>query len=139
MRKYFRTGDIGMLKAGELFVVGRLKDTLVIRGLKYQPEDIEYIIIASHPSLRSAACVAFTIDHGHGEQLVILQEMKKTAYAYAEEIRGCIKNSVYEAFGLAVLDTILLPQGKISKTTSGKIMRNDNRTKYLQGEFSESL
>lgn len=134
---YFKTGDIGILKEGELYVIGRLKDTLIVRGLKYQPEDLEYVITNSHASLAAMFGAVFTTDEESGEKLIVLQEIKKESTAPAAEIKHAIKKSVFESFGLTVFDIILLPFGKIARTTSGKIKRSDNRLRYLKGEFSE--
>ncbi len=137
MISYFRTGDIGILAKDELFVIGRLKDTLLIRGLKYPPEDLEYVVSGSHPAIQSMSSVVFSIEQDDEQKVIVLQEIKKMDGSRHElaEIRNCIADSIYQSFGLSVFDIILLPKGSILKTTSGKIMRSDNRIKYLKGEF----
>ena len=141
IQQYFRTGDLGVMEKGELFVVGRITDMLVIRGLKYAPEDLEYIIMQSHPALTALTCTVFSIGLDDEEKVVVLQELRKMgndAYDLVD-IRNSIKDSVYQAFGLPVFDIILLPQGSILKTTSGKIKRKENRINYLHGNFLNKL
>lgn len=137
---YLRTGDLAFMQRGELFVVGRMTDTLLIRGLKYAPEDLEYIITQSHPALAASTSTVFTINQDEEEKIVVLQELKKIHDSHdLESIRNSIKDSIYQALGLTVFDIILLPEGSILKTTSGKIRRSDTRIKYMQGKFSKSL
>lgn len=136
MITYFRTGDIGILAKDELFVIGRLKDVLLIRGLKYPPEDLEYVVSGSHPAIQAMSSVVFSIEHDNEQKIIVLQEREKMDdRSLYLEIRNCIADSIYQSFGLSVFDIILLPKGRILKTTSGKMMRSDNCTKYLKGEF----
>ncbi|HRG79961.1 MAG TPA: AMP-binding protein, partial [Cyclobacteriaceae bacterium] len=140
IHRFLRTGDLGIMEKGELFVVGRITDTLLIRGLKYAPEDLEYIIEQSHPALAVLTCTVFSINRNDEEKIVVLQELKKIHDRHdLESIRNSIKDSIYQALGLTVFDIILLPEGSILKTTSGKIKRSDTRIKYMQGKFSEAL
>lgn len=137
LKPYLKTGDVGALKHGELFVMGRLTDTLIINGLKYQPEDLEYVIARAHPSIASMTCAAFCVEKENTTRLIVVQEIKKSNIESAEEVKASIKNSIFEAFGLPVFVVILLAEGRILKTTSGKVMRNKNRIMYLQNEFIE--
>ncbi len=140
IHRFLRTGDLGIMEKGELFVVGRITDTLLIRGLKYAPEDLEYIITQSHLALSASTSTVFTINQDDEEKIVVLQELKKIHDRHdLESIRNSIKDSIYQALGLTVFDIILLPEGSILKTTSGKIKRSDTRIKYMQGKFSEAL
>ncbi len=136
-QSFFRTGDKGFMVAGELYVVGRYNDTLLIRGLKYQPEDLEYVITHSLSTPLTLPCVVFSISKNEEEKIVVLMEVKVIPGSdRPDDIKNSIRDCIFQAFGLTVFDIILLPQGSILKTTSGKIKRNDTKIKYLQGKFS---
>ncbi|MEQ1587319.1 MAG: AMP-binding protein [Cyclobacteriaceae bacterium] len=139
-QSYFRTGDKGFLVADELYVVGRFNDTIHIHGLKYQPEDLEYIIINSHPTLFTSPCAVFSILKNEEEKIVVLLEVKEmTDSDKSIEVENSIRDCIFQAFGLTVFDIILLPQGSILKTTSGKIKRSETKFNYLQGKFSNEV
>lgn len=141
LHRFLRTGDLGIMEKGELFVVGRITDTLLIRGLKYAPEDLEYTIAQSHKALSALTSTVFSIIQDDEEKIVVLQELKKMNNAEYDhvDIRNSIKDSLYQAFGLPVFDIILLPQGSILKTTSGKIKRKENRINYMRMNFLNQL
>jgi acyl-CoA synthetase (AMP-forming)/AMP-acid ligase II len=73
---FLRTGDLGFMKDGELFVTGRLKDLIIISGRKLYPQDIELTVEQSHPALRPACCAAFSVDGTGEEQLIIAAEVE---------------------------------------------------------------
>ncbi len=131
---FFKTGDLGFLDQEELYVVGRLKDTLNIRGTKYQPEDLEYIIAQCHPSLAAMPCAVISIQQ-EVEKIVVLQEIKRdiTDYNTRQAIKESITQAIFVAFGLSVYDIKLLQQGSLRKTTSGKVKRLENRELYENG------
>ncbi|MEG5061534.1 AMP-binding protein [Microcoleus sp. A2-D2] len=84
---FLRTGDLGFLRDGELFVTGRLKDLIIIRGRNFYPQDIERTADRSHPSLRQGAIAAFSVEADGEEQLIIVQELEaRKAPNDAEEI-----------------------------------------------------
>ncbi|MEM9002218.1 MAG: AMP-binding protein [Cyanobacteria bacterium P01_F01_bin.86] len=132
-RPFLRTGDLGFLFSGELFVTGRLKDLIVIRGQNYYPQDIELSIKQAHTSLQPAAAV-FSLSpeeaQSSQEQLVIVQELSRTAVrqirkktlavsAIVEAIKACVS----QQHGLQVWAVVLLKPGALPKTTSGKVKR----------------
>ncbi len=109
---YLRTGDLGFMVAGQLFVTGRLKDLIIIRGRNHYPQDIEQTSGKSHPALEQDATAAFTVDVGGMEQLVVVQEVKRTAMkklvtALAE---GCIRMEVET---LAAIKAGEAPKGEV--------------------------
>jgi acyl-CoA synthetase (AMP-forming)/AMP-acid ligase II len=142
-RRWLHTGDEGMLDAeGELYITGRLKETIIKGGRNYAPAQIEEIIEALD-GIRPGRSVVFGItDARIGTQRVVaVAELRDGTSpqplrdALMREIRARI-DEVYRPAGGTVLDHILLvSSGTLSKTTSGKRMRLDARTRFLQGEF----
>lgn len=132
-KTYFKTGDLGFLSEGELFVAGRMKDTLNVRGTNYQPEDLEYIIAQCHPQLAAMPCAVVSIQQ-ESEKIVVLQELSGSASdIQRQSVREAIAQAVFMSFGLSVFDIKLLPPGSLQKTTSGKMKRLENRKLYEQG------
>ena len=137
-RRYLRTGDLGFIADGELYVVGRLKDLVIIRGRNYYPQDIEHTVASSHPALRPGGCAAFSVSAaGGGEHLVVVQEVKpgEGTRAGAEDIAGAIRAAVIHEHQVAVGDLVLTLPGQLQKTSSGKIMRSAARKRYLEAGF----
>lgn len=122
---FLRTGDLGFLQDGELFVTGRLKDLIIIRGRNYYPQDIELTVEQAHLALRPASGAAFSIDVDDQEQLVVVQEVYRQALRKlnAAEIIQAIRQAITEHHGLQVHAVFLLKTGSIPKTSSGKIQR----------------
>lgn len=135
---FLRTGDLGFLRDGELFVTGRLKDLLVIGGRNHYPQDLELSAETSHWSLRPGCTAAFSVDAGEeaGEQPVVVAETAPEALGESEKIVGLIRGAIGEAHGLPVRDVVLVRPGTIPKTSSGKIQRRATRTAYLEGTLS---
>lgn len=135
---FLRTGDLGFLKKGELFVTGRLKDMIIIRGRNYYPHDIEYTVERSHSALRNGCCAAFSVDHEGDEKLVVVQEIKSglDENFNAEEVLAAISRSVSEQHELSVFSTVLIRSGSIPKTSSGKIQRWACRKGYLENTLA---
>ncbi len=128
---YLRTGDLGFLYEGEIFVCGRSKDLIIIRGVNYYPQDIEAIVEGASPRIRKGGAVAFAVDIG-GEALVVLAEVRKAGdLPDAAEIAKAIRTQYYiEPHTIA-----FVPHGSIAKTTSGKIARALTRQRWQDGEL----
>ena len=135
---FLRTGDLGFVKDGELFVTGRLKDLIIIRGHNYYPSDIEITVAASHPDLIPHSCAAFSVDFDGEEQLVIAQEVERKALRRldTEEVVRAIRASVTKHHALEVRAVVLLKPGSLPRTSSGKTQHFACRTKFLAGEFN---
>ncbi|MFG3586074.1 fatty acyl-AMP ligase [Streptomyces sp. NPDC047990] len=135
--RFLRTGDLGFLRDGELFVTGRLKDLMVVDGRNHYPQDLELSAETSHWALRPGCTAAFSVDAGEkGEQPVLVAETAPEALGEAEKIVDLIRGAIGEAHGLPVRDVVLVHPGTIPKTSSGKIQRRATRTAYLDGTLT---
>ena len=134
---FLRTGDLGFLKDDELFITGRIKDLIVIRGSNHYPQDIELTVEQSHPSLRSGYGAVFSIDENEQERLVILCEIKRTDLRKldADEVIQAIRKAVSKEHELDVYAVLLLKTASIPKTSSGKIQRQACRTQFLNNQL----
>lgn len=138
---FLRTGDLGFLKDGELFVTGRLKDLIIIAGHNHYPQDIELTVERSHPSVRPGCCAAFSVDIAGEERLVIVAEVerryqpKQDQSPDVEVVARAIRRAVAESHELRVYAVLPLKPGSIPKTSSGKIQRHICRTSFLTGSL----
>jgi acyl-CoA synthetase (AMP-forming)/AMP-acid ligase II len=138
---FLRTGDLGFLDGGELFVTGRLKDLIIIRGRNLYPQDIELSVERSHPALRPGCGAAFSIELGAEERLVVVQELERTESASplpeetVEAIAEAVRRAVAEEHEAQVQQLVLLRAGSIPKTSSGKIQRRACRAALLAGKL----
>jgi len=135
---FLRTGDLGFCIDGELFVTGRLKDVIIIRGRNHYPQDIELTVERSHPALRSNSGAAFSLDIDGKEELVIVQEIERT-YLHTmnvKEIVGNIRQAVGEEHELQTYAIFLLKTGSIPKTSSGKIQHYASKTGFINGSLN---
>ena len=133
---FLRTGDLGFVKDGELFVAGRLKDLIIIRGLNYDPHDIEVTAQRSHPALQPHGGAAFSLPVAGEERLVILHELRRThRRADTEEIVKAIRRAVAEEQELPVHTVALVRPGAIARTSSGKVQRYLCRQQFMAGQL----
>jgi acyl-CoA synthetase (AMP-forming)/AMP-acid ligase II len=151
---FLRTGDLGFLHDGALFVTGRLKDLIVIRGRNYYPQDIELTVENCHPAIRKSCCAVFSIDVDGREELIVLAEIE-ARYSPAreateaplanalnrkllngQELIKTIRREIAGEHDLQVYKVALLKTGAILKTSSGKVQRRACRAAFLNGELS---
>lgn len=130
---FLRTGDLGFLHNGELFVTGRLKDLIIIRGRNHYPQDIELTVDKSHPALRPCCSAAFSVEVEGEERLIVAQEVERSYLRNldVDEIVGTIRKAVSEQYELQVYAVLLLKTSSIPKTSSGKIQRYACRSGFL--------
>jgi len=132
---FLRTGDLGVMKGGELFVVGRLKDLIIIRGRNHYPHDIETTVQAVHPSLRAGGGAAFSVEVEDDERLVVVQELGGHAGLDVDALMADIRQAVTEQHEVQVHAVVLIKQGTLPKTSSGKVQRRLCREKFLTDEL----
>ena len=153
---FMRTGDLGFLDHGELFITGRLKDLIIIRGNNHYPQDIERTVEQSHPSLRPGCGAAFAIEIDGEERLVVVQEVERRSQpsqprhperrlvaidpghdpehpqpVCMDTVVGQIRQAIAEQHGIQAHAVVLLRAGSIPKTSSGKIQRYACRHGFL--------
>jgi acyl-CoA synthetase (AMP-forming)/AMP-acid ligase II len=137
---FLRTGDLGFIHEGELFITGRLKDTIILRGRNVYPQDIERTAEESHPGLRKGCNAAFAIDGQNENRVVLLQEVSSDYFVLedlkADEICSTIRTAVAVNHGIQVHDVVLIKSNTLLKTTSGKVQRSACRTEYLSGKLA---
>ncbi|CAN5410555.1 hypothetical protein BH10CHL1_BH10CHL1_06680 [soil metagenome] len=135
---FLRTGDLGFLQGTELFVTGRLKDLIIIRGRNHYPQDIEQTVEKSHEALQAGAGAAFSVEIKGEERLVVIQEVKRTHLRNLniDEIVGNIRQAVTQEYQLQVYATLLLKPGTLPKTSSGKIQRRACRDGFLMNTLT---
>ncbi|MGB6206888.1 AMP-binding protein [Mycobacterium sp.] len=135
---WLRTGDMGFIFSGELFIVGRIKDLLIIRGRNHYPEDIE----ATVQEITGGRVAAISVPVNSTEKLVTVIELKKRGHSNEEamrwlsEVKSDVTSAISNAHGLNVEDLVLVPPGSIPTTTSGKIRRAACVEQYRQDQFT---
>lgn len=133
---WLRTGDLGFLdEAGELFITGRIKELIIIRGINHYPQDIERTVQDSDPALRQNGGAAFSVPDETGEEtLVVVQEVERTRRhaVDAAEIVGRIREAIANEHEVHARHVVLIRPGTLPKTTSGKIQRGVARQFWLE-------
>ena len=126
-------GDLGFLRDGELFIAGRVKDLIIIRGENHYPQDIELTVEQSHPALRPGHGAAFSIDVNGQEVLVVAQEVqgKQLRDANIDEVLSAIRAAIFNQHDLRLHEIVLLKPGGALKTTSGKIQRRAMKAAFF--------
>jgi acyl-CoA synthetase (AMP-forming)/AMP-acid ligase II/alkylation response protein AidB-like acyl-CoA dehydrogenase/acyl carrier protein len=131
---WLRTGDLGFMHGGQLYVTGRLRDLLVIRGANHAPQDIEATAEAAHDGLVTGACAAFPVEHAGEEVAVLAAEVARgvTAPAQLSEVASAVRRAVSEQHGLQLHALLLLRPGGLPRTPSGKVQRTRTRALFEQ-------
>lgn len=136
---YFRTGDLGFISEKELYVTGRLKDLIIIRGKNHYPQDIEFTVQTSHEALRKDCGAALSIEENGEEKLVIIQEVKRDYKRKIdkEEIISIIRSAVSKEHQLVPAHIVLIEPSSFPKTSSGKLQRRASKELFLKNELKE--
>ncbi|ARU60274.1 hypothetical protein CBW65_03745 [Tumebacillus avium] len=136
--QFMRTGDLGFMQDGELYVTGRLKDLIIIRGRNHYPQDIENTVAACHPALKPGAGAAFSVAVNGEERLVLVQEVERAVWrsVNVEEVSAAVRQAVAYHHELQVHAVVLIKPASIPKTSSGKIQRHACRNQFLDGSLA---
>ncbi len=136
-QRYLRTGDLGFLTAGELFITGRNSELIIVRGKNLHPEDIEECACAANPMIAPGGALVFSIDNDGQEELIVAAEIRRAFIRDApfEMIVSEIRQAVNLSFGVNPAEILLLRPATLPKTTSGKLRRLPFRQLYLDGEI----
>ncbi len=137
---FLRSGDLGFVHDGELFISGRAKDLIILRGRNLYPQDLELTAERSHGALRAGCSAAFSVEKQGGEEylVLVLEVDRGTDPAEYEKIAESIRVAVAREHEARAEDVVLLPPGSIPKTSSGKIQRHASRAAFLAGEPAEA-
>jgi acyl transferase domain-containing protein/acyl-CoA synthetase (AMP-forming)/AMP-acid ligase II/SAM-dependent methyltransferase/acyl carrier protein len=130
--RHLRTGDLGFLHEGELFIAGRLKDVLIIRGRNYYPQDIEEVALLASTLLRPGGAAAFTPEDDES-RLVLVAEVQRSYKPGQGELFDALRARIAEEFGIELSDLVLIRPATLPRTSSGKIARRETRQRHQDG------
>lgn len=122
---YLRTGDLGFIQNGELYITGRLKDVIIIRGQNHYPQDLEFTVQQTHPGLTPNGGAAFLAELKGQERLIVVQEVERTFLRKLDfsAILQSVRQAISSEHGLELYGLVLVKPGTVPKTSSGKIRR----------------
>lgn len=133
---FLRTGDLGVLSGGELFVTGRIKEMLILNGRNLYPQDLERTVREAHSLTAGGMTAVFSVPHpGGAERAVAVQEVRPADLrtVTAAELLGAVSQQVLLEHDVQLADVVLVPSGSVARTSSGKVRRGDMRTSFLDG------
>jgi acyl transferase domain-containing protein/acyl-CoA synthetase (AMP-forming)/AMP-acid ligase II/NADPH:quinone reductase-like Zn-dependent oxidoreductase/NAD(P)-dependent dehydrogenase (short-subunit alcohol dehydrogenase family)/acyl carrier protein len=133
---FLRTGDLGFCHAGELYVTGRLKDLIIVRGRNIHPQDLEELAQQAHSRVRPGCVAAFGVELDDEERIVLVAEIDERGGFAAEDICERIRRRVAEEAGVELHAIALLARGDIPKTSSGKVQRHACKAAWLDGTLA---
>jgi amino acid adenylation domain-containing protein len=132
---FLRTGDLGALVDGELFVTGRLKDLIILRGRNLYPQDVERTAEAADPDLRPGGSAAFAVEQDGEERLVIVAEVERRRRGDLQGLAEAVRQAVAEEHEAQAAEVVLVRPGGVPKTSSGKVRRSACRDAWRAGEL----
>ncbi|WP_266168882.1 fatty acyl-AMP ligase [Dyella subtropica] len=135
IQRFLRTGDLGALWDGELYLAGRLKDLIIVDGRNHHPEDIERTLEQAHSSFRPGACAAFSVELDGAERLIVAIECERKAVR-TESVVIAAREAIAVNHELPLRDLVFLRFGELPRTTSGKVRRHACRERYMSGAFN---
>lgn len=139
--EWFRTGDLGFVEQGHLFISGRLKDLIIINGRNFWPQDIESSTQACHTAIRPGCVAAFPVAIEGTESFVVVAEVRQSYLAQGDAVRKCeelvrlVDETIRMDFSHAPLHIVLIKEKTIPKTTSGKIRRKTTKAAWEAGQL----
>ncbi|OII69239.1 fatty acyl-AMP ligase [Streptomyces sp. CC77] len=132
---WLRTGDLGALRDGQLYVTGRLKEVLVLAGRNLYPQDVERAVQGADPALGSGAGAVFAVHTDH-EHLVAVQEVRPGTATDLPALASAVQRRISAEFAVPAGNVLLVRPGTVRRTTSGKVQRTLMRDLFLQGRVS---
>jgi acyl-CoA synthetase (AMP-forming)/AMP-acid ligase II len=133
---WLRTGDLGLMDAGELFVSDRIKDVVIVRGRNLHPTDIEATVEAAHPLIAANGVAAFALEVDDEEVLAVAAELARPKPgADLAEVVSAVQRAIAESHEVELHALLLVARNRLPRTTSGKLQRHACRTAYVRGEF----
>jgi natural product biosynthesis luciferase-like monooxygenase protein len=137
---YLRTGDLGYVLDGQLFITGRLKDLIIVRGRNHYPQDLEFTVARSHPAFAVGLGAAFTVEVDGNTQTVLVQEIaaRGDVPALEETLRTAVQ-AIAEEHEIQMDVVALVPAGSLPRTSSGKVRRQECRRQFLASELKVLL
>src|SRR5579864_4609900 len=133
--RFLRTGDLGFIRGGYLFITGRLKELIIIRGRNYYPQDIERTARESCLAIRLGTSAAFSVSARTGERMVLVQEVHRRQKVDADQIFRSIREAIAEEHEVQIHEIVLVAPGSVPRTSSGKIQRSLCRKEFLEGRL----
>ncbi|MFI0982045.1 amino acid adenylation domain-containing protein [Streptomyces sp. NPDC021093] len=134
---FLRTGDLGLLHEGELYVTGRLKDLIIVRGRNHYPQDIEQTVSAVHPALRANCGAAVQVELAGAAELVIVQEVSRDHQdGDLPALALAVRQAVAEAHGVRPAAVVLIRAATLPRTSSGKVQRHVCAASYHEGDLT---
>lgn len=133
---FLRTGDMGFLDDGELFITGRIKDMIIIRGRNHYPQDLERTVEGCHASLRRDHGAAFGVEVGGEERLVIVQGVMRPKKLDLDQVMADVRAALLHEHEVAPHAIVLVKGGEIPRTSSGKVQRRACKELFLNGELA---
>ena len=135
---FLRTGDLGFFHENELYITGRLKDIIIIRGINYYPNDLEFLLQDNIPELKQNAGAVFSVTIGNNEKPVVVHELERTAMRNVDhnEIINKIRKLITEEYEIEPHAIVLIKTGSIALTSSGKIQRQQTKLEYLNNKLN---
>jgi acyl transferase domain-containing protein/acyl-CoA synthetase (AMP-forming)/AMP-acid ligase II/acyl carrier protein len=135
---FLRTGDLGFIHDDNLFITGRLKDLIIIRGRNHYPQDIELTVDVCHPAIKAGAGAAFSVEVAGEERLVVVQEIERQYLrSNLDAVVQAIRQSIAEQHELQTYAIVLLKTGTMLKTSSGKVQRQATKQAFLTDELEK--
>jgi len=138
-RRFLRSGDLGFLHEGALYVTGRLRDLVILRGRNFAPQDLEHAAESAHPALAAGGCAAFTVEQGDAAALVLLAEVERTQRRQldADAVCAALRAALQREHGVQAAAIVLVRPQSLPRTASGKLRRHRCAQDFQAGTLAE--